>query len=132
MSLIALPFLAMLFVQSPAPVSMEVLFDGVPVQGGGWVLTLTLVAEVDLTQTEIHVTHSEGLRIDAGQSDWNGPLNAETEVVLEIAYTLVDDPPQQIDINVTGRTRDGPSFQKRIERIIQNQEKKLECMSRGR
>jgi len=110
--------LTVLPVQASQPVSMEILFDGVPALGGGWVLTVTMKAETDILTSQIELVHSDGLRVDAGLGFWKGPLSAEQETVLEIAYTLVDKPPQDIIVNINGQTTEGHAFQMQERRVI--------------
>ena len=72
-----------------------------------------------IDQAEIEVVHSEGLHVESGLSYWNGALAADEEAVMEIAYTLVENPPQEIIVKVKGQTLEGRDFQKQESRVIE-------------
>ena len=116
-------FLVLLFLparpaQGTEPISLEILLDGVPTLGGGWVLTLTLQALVDLDHAEIRIVSSKGLKRGTGEPFWQGALDAGDEEVLETAYNLTNFPPQEITIRVRGRSPDGRTFEKVLKRQI--------------
>jgi hypothetical protein len=100
------------------PVSLEILFDGVPSPGGGWVLTITLLAQTDLDLTHLTVETSKGLTLTAGDPHWQGTLPAGGEQVLELSYTLTAPPPQRVTIRAQGRTKKGAPFEKKDVRKI--------------
>lgn len=100
------------------PISLEILFDGVPSPGGGWVLTVTLLAKTDLDQTHLTVEASKGLMLTAGDPHWQGTLPAGGEQVLELSFTMTAPPPQQVTIRAQGKTVDGAPFEKKVIREI--------------
>lgn len=100
------------------PVSLEVLFDGVPAEGGSWVLTVTLLAKTDLDRTHLTVERSNGLKLTAGDPHWQGTLPAGGEQVLEISFTLTAPAPQTVTIRVQGRTKGGMPFVKKVVKRI--------------
>ncbi len=102
-------------VNDPPLFFLEVLFDGVPTEGGGWVITVTLETETDLEVAALQIHTPAGLRVNSGESQWQGPLKADNEVVLELALTLTSRLPQEILIEAKAKTIDGRRFQK-IER----------------
>jgi len=97
---------------------LEILFDGVPVEGGGWVLTVTLEALDDLAHAELILSTSDGLRINAGDPQWSGPLEAGEEEVMELALTLTGPRPQSAFVRLRGRTAAGVAFEERVEKPI--------------
>lgn len=100
------------------PVSLEILFDGVLSAGGGWVLTVTLLARTDLDQTHLTVESSKGLMLTAGDPHWQGTLPAGGEHVLELSFTMTDPPPQTVTIRAQGRAKEGAPFEKKVVREI--------------
>lgn len=100
------------------PISLEILFDGVPSPGGGWVLTVTLLARTDLDLTHLTVVSSKGLELTAGDPHWQGTLPAGGEHVLELSFTLTDLPPQTVTIRAQGRAKGGTPFEKKVVREI--------------
>lgn len=107
------------FASAEEPISLEILFDGVPSQGGGWVLTLTLLARTDLDQTRLTVEASKGLKLTAGDPHWQGTLSAGGEQVLELSFTMTAPPPQTVTIRAQGRAKEGAPFEKRVVRKIE-------------
>jgi hypothetical protein len=118
LALIGLLFLPPIEIAAEEPISLEILFDGVPSPGGGWVLTVTLLARVDLDQTDLTVTSSKGLKRTAGDPHWQGTLPAGGEQVLEFSFTLTAPPPQTVTIRTQGRSKEGIPFEKKIVRRI--------------
>ncbi|MFQ5587804.1 MAG: hypothetical protein ACE5F7_03100 [Nitrospiria bacterium] len=116
--------LPIIFLLSAAPVqaqdgplfSLEVLFNGVHAEGGGWVLTVTMETEEDLEEAELRLLTSEGFRVNSGISHWRGRLDAGNEVVLELALTLTDVLPQAVTVEAKARTPDGRIFQQTARR----------------
>jgi hypothetical protein len=104
--------------EAAEPFAVEVLLDGVPADGGGWVLTVTLQAKTDLKMTHLTVALSDGLKIVAGEPHWQGTLSEGGEHVLELSMTMVHPPPQTVTIRVQGRLPDGIPFEKKIVRTI--------------
>jgi hypothetical protein len=100
------------------PVSLEVLLDGVPVEEGGWVLTVTLRAHADLDEVRLTVAPSEGLRITAGEPEWRGDLRSGEEEVVELSFRMIGRAPQEIVLHLKGRLRGGGSFEKKIVRRV--------------
>lgn len=100
------------------PISLEILFDGVPSPGGGWVLTVTMLARTDLDLTHLTVVSSKGLELTAGDPHWQGTLPAGGEQVLELSFTLTAPPPQSVTIRAQGRTKKGSPFEKKVVRGI--------------
>ncbi len=100
------------------PASLEVLFDGVPEKGGGWVLTATIKANEDLREAEMEVELSPGLSIAAGEPRWEGDLSAGDQQMLELSLVLTAPPPQQVTVRVKGRLRDAKNFEKIVVRRI--------------
>jgi len=113
-----LPVHSPLQIQNIEAVSLEVLFDGVPEYGGGWILTITLEANEDLEKAEIWVEKSKGLSIKSGSPFWHGVLKSGEESVIELSFTLTSPPPQDITVNLVGRTSAGKRFKKKIHRSI--------------
>ncbi|MFQ5543526.1 MAG: hypothetical protein ACE5FY_04135, partial [Nitrospiria bacterium] len=111
-------FLMTIPILEAKPYSLEVLFDGVPVEGGGWVLTLTLLAKTDLESAEIRIETSEGLIINAGADSWQGPLASDEEEVLEVSLTIIAPLPQEVIVRVRGKTQTGNPFEERVFRKI--------------
>lgn len=109
-------FLPPSFTSAEEPISMEILFDGVPSPGGGWVLTVTLLARTDLDLTHLTVGSSRGLKLTAGDPHWQGTLPAGGEKVLELSFTLTAPPPQSVTIRAQGRTKKGSPFEKKVIR----------------
>lgn len=109
-----LPFSA----SAEEPISLEILFDGVPSPGGGWVLTVTLLARTDLDLTHLTVEASKGLKLTAGDPHWQGTLPSGGEQVLELSLTLTAPPPQSVTIRAQGRTKKGSPFEKKVVREI--------------
>lgn len=116
---IHLPLQPSLQIQNTEAVSLEVLFDGVPEYGGGWVLTITLEADEDLEKAEIWVEKSKGLSIKSGSPFWHGALKSGDEAVIELSFTLTSSPPQHITVNLVGRTLAGKRFERRVHRNIE-------------
>lgn len=114
-----LPFVAL----AEEPVSLEVLLDGVPQQEGGWVLTVTLHAHVDLDDADLRVIPSSGLRITAGEPRWQGSLPAGGEQIVELSFSLIGPAPREIGIALTGRLKGGGTFEKRLVRKIDQSQK---------
>ncbi len=106
------------FTSAEEPISLEILFDGVPAPGGGWVLTVTLLGRADLDLTHLTVEASKGLKLTAGDPHWQGTLPAGGEQVLELSFTLTAPPPQSVTIRAQGRTKKGSSFEKKVVRGI--------------
>ncbi len=96
--------------------SLEVLFDGVPVEGGGWVITVTLETETDLKEAKLEIHTPEGLRINSGEEKWQGPLDAGNEIVLELALTLTRAFPQEITVEASATTKNGQHLKKTVRR----------------
>lgn len=119
LALLLLPILTVLPIQETQPVSLEILFDGVPAVGGGWVLTVTLKANTNVVQSEIEVVHSNGLSVNSGLTYWKGSLAADDERVMEIAYSLLKKSPQKIIVRVKGQTLEGIFFKKKEHRLIE-------------
>lgn len=106
------------FTSAEEPISLEILFDGVPSLGGGWVLTVTLLARTDLDLTHLTVVSSKGLELTAGNPHWQGTLPAGGEHLLELSFTLTAPPPQTVTIRAQGRTKKGSPFEKKVVRGI--------------
>lgn len=102
------------------PIALEILFDGVPSPGGGWVLTVTLLARTDLDQTHLTVEASKGLKLTAGDLHWQGTLPAGGEQVLELSFTMTAPPPQNVTIRAQGRAKEGTPFEKKVIREIRS------------
>ena len=117
LSVIAL--LTPLPIQNAEPVSLEVIFEGVPEYDSGWVLTITLKAKEDLEEAEIWVEKSDGIKIESGSPFWHGPLKSGDAEVIEISMRLVGSLPQEITVNLVGRTSDGRRFEKKVYRAIE-------------
>jgi len=100
------------------PIALDILFDGVPTPGGGWVLTVTLLARSDLALTHLTVEASKGLKLTAGDPHWQGTLPAGGEQVLELSFTLTAPPPQRVTIRAEGRIKEGTPFEKKLIREI--------------
>lgn len=113
-----LTFLIPSFASAEEPISLEILFDGVPSPGGAWVLTVTLLARTDLDLTHLTVASSKGLELTAGDPHWQGTLPAGGEQVLELSFTMTDPPPQTVTIRAQGRARGGAPFEKKVVREI--------------
>ncbi|WDT74420.1 MAG: hypothetical protein MPW16_14295 [Candidatus Manganitrophus sp.] len=118
LALIGLLLLLPIRAAAEEPISLEILFDGVPAPGGGWVLTVTLLARTDLDLTHLTVVSSKGLERTAGDPHWQGTLPAGGEQVLELSFTLTDPPPQSVTIRAQGRTKKGSPFEKKVVRGI--------------
>ena len=115
-------FLAFLFLlpfRAAEPVAVEILFNGVSAPGGGWVLTVTVEAAVDLADLDIRLESSPGLTLGAGEPAWRGPLEAGEAVILETAYNLTAPPPQRVTIRIGGETAAGLPFDKTAVRRIE-------------
>lgn len=106
------------FASAEEPISLEILFDGVPSPGGGWVLTVTLLGRAELDLTHLTVEASKGLKLTAGDPHWQGTLPAGGEQVLELSFTLTAPPPQSVTIRAQGRTKKGSPFEKKVVREI--------------
>ncbi|HEX9758796.1 MAG TPA: hypothetical protein VGB26_13515 [Nitrospiria bacterium] len=111
-SLLFLYFSQPLFIHAEEPISLEVLFDGVSVQYGGWVLTVTLMANSEIAEIQLTVEKSEGLEVTAGKPFWEGALPLGREHVFEISMSLVKPPPQTLTVGIQGRTENGRQFKK--------------------
>lgn len=118
LALIGLLLLPPIQTAAEEPVSFEILFDGVPSPGGGWVLTVTLLARSDLDQTHLTVEHSKGLKLTAGNPHWQGILPLGGEQVLELSFTMTAPPPQSVTIRAQGHTKKGAPFEKKIIREV--------------
>jgi len=118
-TLFIVPLQPPLPIQNIEAVSLEVLFDGVPEYGGGWVLTITLEANEDLEKAEIWVEKSDGLSIKSGSPFWHGALKSGDEAVIELSFTLIASPPQDLTVNLVGRTSAGKRFERQVHRSIE-------------
>lgn len=112
------PLFIPLQTQNSEPVSLEVVFDGVPEFGSGWTLTITLKALEDLKEAEIWVEKTDGLKVKSGSLFWHGVLKSGGSEVIEILMTLKGAPPQEVTVNLVGHTAGGRRFEKKIYRPI--------------
>ncbi|MFQ5781341.1 MAG: hypothetical protein ACE5HN_11230 [Nitrospiria bacterium] len=118
LSLMLLPILLSFPLQVGDPISLELLFDGVPTLGGGWVLTITVEAKVDLDQLDIEVETSKGLTLVSGETRWQGALASGEEAVIEISLTMIELPPQEVRVRLKGHSSEGVAFEREAVRSI--------------
>jgi len=118
LSLMFLPILLSFPLQVVDPISLELLFDGVPTLGGGWVLTITVEAKTDLDQLDIEVEMSKGLALVSGETRWHGTLVSGEEAVVEISLTMIELPPQEVRVRIKGHSTDGLAFVREAHRSI--------------
>jgi len=99
-------------------VELEISFEGIPEYNGKWQLTITLEAGENLGETEIWVERSEGLKVESGSLFWHGHMKSGEKTVIEISMRLTAAAPQEVTVNLVGRTTDGRKFSKKLHRTI--------------